>query len=499
MSIHAQRRQTKQRFANSEEYLSYELGKAVQELPPFYTRFLAGSITIMVLSAIAWAYYSEVEEVATGVGQLIPSAEVRPVRSLDSGTIKSIKIKEGQKVKEGEILVEKDPDLKTGEVERLENSKKLIQEDIARLEAEKLGKTNTGIAAQDQLLNSRLKEFMERRAIAISEANRKVAEINEAKVRLTRLKDNLENAQSNLANAQNSLANIKTLLPKAQENLKLAEEKEQSLKTLVESGGFPRLDYLNAQEAVIRAKTDITRTQEEINKAEDKIVEYRDRVGSLQKDMDGQIQQIKQAQEAYKGAVNTANRLTSDRQTEILTQLNKRQEELTAIEGQFQQAKKQRQGATIKAPVSGTVYNIKATQGTVQPGEELLSIVPDNQELLLEVKVLNRDIGFVNQAIAKQKTVKAKVKLATFPFQEFGTIDAEVIKVSPNAILEKDLGLVFVTRIKLKKHSLKIRNQEVEFTPGMAASAEIVTRKKSILTFLIEPITRRFDEAFSVR
>ncbi|MEW5860915.1 MAG: hemolysin D, partial [Cyanobacteriota bacterium] len=71
--------------------------------------------------------------------------------------------------------------------------------------------------------------------------------------------------------------------------------------------------------------------------------------------------------------------------------------------------------------------------------------------------------------------------------------------VSPNAIADKELGLVFPTRIKLKQHSIQVQNQKVAFTPGMAATGEIVTRKKTILTFLIEPVTRRFSEAFSVR
>ena len=97
-----------------------------------------------------------------------------------------------------------------------------------------------------------------------------------------------------------------------------------------------------------------------------------------------------------------------------------------------------------------SVYKIKATKGPVQSGEELLSILPEGEEMLLEVKVLNRDIGFINQGM------KAKVKIATFPFQEFGVVEGEVLQISPNAIIDKELGLVFPTRIKLSKHSLII-------------------------------------------
>jgi HlyD family secretion protein len=122
-----------------------------------------------------------------------------------------------------------------------------------------------------------------------------------------------------------------------------------------------------------------------------------------------------------------------------------------------------------------------------------LSILPDGEQIFLEVKVLNRDIGFI------RKGMRAKVKMATFPFQEFGAIDGTVEKISPNAIVDKELGLVFPTRISLKKDWLTVRGEKVVFTPGMSASGEIVTRKKSVLTFILEPITRRFSEAFSVR
>ncbi len=120
-----------------------------------------------------------------------------------------------------------------------------------------------------------------------------------------------------------------------------------------------------------------------------------------------------------------------ERQSEILTQLNKRREDQTTIEGQLEQARLQREQETISAPIAGTIYSIKATKGPVQSGEELLSIVPEGEDLMLEVKVLNRDIGFIRPGMT------AKVKLATFPFQEFGTVNGTVVQVSPNAIVDK--------------------------------------------------------------
>lgn len=455
----AQSRQTKHRLASPDDSLSYELGKAVQELPPLYTRLMATSISLLAFGTIGWAHFSKVDEVAVAQGELIPSAQVRPVRSLGSGNIQQVFVKEGTVVRKGDPLVEVEPQrtkVIEAEIARLEKSSRLIDEDIARLEAERAGSTTAGTVLQDEFLAARLRAFDEQQAAATAEANQQAAAISEAQARLSRLRENLMNAQ---------------------ENLKNAKEQEAGLRTLLTDSAVPRLEY-------IRAKDNVTN-------AEDKVV-------SLQKEIDAQQERIRQSEQAYQAASSKASGLGSQRQSEILTELTKRREELTSARGQLEQSRREREKAKVEAPFDGTVYSIKATKGPVQEGEELLSILPKGEDVVLEVKVLNRDIGFVKPG------QRAKVKIATFPFQEFGIVDGEVIKVSPNAIVEKDangqsLGPVFPTRIRLNQSTINVKGQPVDLTPGMAATGEIVTRQKSILTFLIEPVTRRFNEAFSVR
>jgi len=489
----AQARQTKERFAKPEEQLTFELGKAVQELPPLYTRLLAGTISVIVFGTIAWAYFSKVDEVATAPGELIASTQVRPVTSLGGGSIVAVRVQEGDRVTKGQVLIQKDPDLQKTDVARLAQSTKLVQDDLQRLDAERTGGTTTGTKLQDELLNSRLQDYQARQAGAEAEANRQLALIDQAKVRLTRLQDNLVNAKSSFANSKTNLENADSIRVKVESGLAIAQSREENLRTLITPGAVPRVDYLEAQERLVRANTDITKAQDEVINARNRITEAQDKVTSLEKDIAAQFQEIRQAEQAYLAARNQAQRVASERQSEILTQMNKRKEELTTVQGQLEQAQKQQALETIESPVNGTIYRVKATKGPVQSGEELLSILPEGEEMMLEVKVLNRDIGFIRQGM------KAKVKMATFPFQEFGTIAGEVAQVSPNSIVDKELGLVFPTRIKLDKHSITVQGKKVEFTPGMSATGEIVTRKKSILTFITEPVTRRFDEAFSAR
>jgi HlyD family secretion protein len=448
----AQVRQTRQQFVTPEDYLSYELGMAVRKLPPLYSRLLAGSLSLLVFGTIGWAHFSKVDEVATAQGELVPSAQVRPVRALEGGIIKEIRVQEGDQVQQGDVLLVQDPTLNQAEVTRLQNISQAVKQDIARLKAESSGQTKAGSALQDQLLTAQLRDLENRQAGAEADSQRQLAAISEAKSQLEKLQGNYANAQIALKNSQ---------------------EREASLRSLVDSA-IPRFDYLEAK---------------------DKLTEAEDRVNSLQKEIQGQQQAIRQAEQAYQSALQTANRVSSERQGQVLDQLKQRQEELANLEGQLAQARLKTQGQVITAPVSGKIYDMQTTLGerSVAPGQDLLSILPADEDLLLEVKVLNRDIGFISAGMP------VKVKLATFPFQEFGTIAGEVAQVSPNATVDKDLGPVFKTKVKLKQKEILVHDQPVELTPGMAATAEIVTRQRSVLTFLLEPITRRFSEAFTAR
>lgn len=481
----AQSQQTRHQLANPEDSLSYELGKAVQELPPMYTRLLAGSISVLVLGTIGWAHFSEVEEVANANGKIIPSTEVRPFRAPSVGTITKINVKPGMTVQKGQTLVEIDPGATETNVESLQNDAKKIQEDIRRLESESQGGSATGQALQDQLIASRQREFSEKQNAAIAEANRQNAAIAEAQARLERFQDNLVNARASLTNATSSKED-------ARKNLEIAQERQRRLKTLENTGAVPHLELLNAAAQVTQASQQLTSAINQINDAQGQI-------STLTREIEAQQERINQAQQGFESARSTAQGLAPQRQSEILTQLKQRREELTRKQGEIAVAtQQQKDRETLTAPFDGVVYNLKATQGPIQQGEELLSLLPDDRNLVLEVKILNRDIGFVKPGM------KAKVKLATFPYQEFGVIEGELISISPDAVTERDengreMGPVYPAKIRLDRKAIAVRGREVELSPGMAGTADIVTRERSILSFLIEPITRRFSEAFSVR
>ncbi len=495
----AQSRQLRQQLANPEETLSYELGKAVQELPPFYTRLLAGTISAVVFGGIAWAQLSQIDEVATAEGKLIPSTEVRPVRSLSPGSVSSVMVKPGDTVKKDQILVNIDPGTSETSVGSIQKDIQKIQDNITRLEAENTGSAVAVNPEQSQLLAARQQEVQSKLAAANAEAQSKRAAIDEAKARLSRFQENIISARTTKANAERSLESSKEGLKFAKKSLETAEVIEKNLSGLNRDGGVPRNDYLNAVQQVTSARGQVNSAENQITTASNQVTEAENQITTLSREIEAQQARLDQSIQAFQSSQNVAEGIAPQRQSDTLGQLTLQRQELTKKKGELDLAKKQQQEReTIKAPFDGTIYNQKVTQGPVQQGEELLSILPMNKEIVMEVKLSNRDVGFVYQGM------KAKVKLATFPFQEFGIVEGEVLQVSADGVPEKDaqgreVGPVFLCRVKLNKNSVVVKGKETEFSPGMAGTAELVIRKKTILSFITEPITKRLSEATSVR
>jgi HlyD family secretion protein len=392
-------RQTQQQFADEATYLSYELGQAIQELPPLYTRLIAVSLSFAVFGAIGWAALSNVDEVAVAPGELIPSDQIQPVRSLSNGGIQSIKVKEGQYVKKGQVLLELDANQPNADANRLKEQIRLMDIDIQRAAG--------GVAGGQS------------------------ARVQEAKIEAQRLSSSLV----------------------------FAKREAYNYCRLSVQGASPRMECDRAQ----------------------------NKVSDLEKNIAAQQTKIQQLAGDYNGG--------------NLSQLSQRREEREALKRQLDQAKDKQKGQKITAPIAGNIYNINVTpsKGVVQAGDELLSILPQGKEPILQVGLPNQYRGFVDEKM------KVKVKIDAFPYQEFGIIEGTVIYVSPNAVSkEKDAGAAqreknFPTKIKLNKLFVNARGKKTPLTPGMSATGEIVLRQKSVLSFLLDPVTRKFDEVFSIK
>lgn len=144
------------------------------------------------------------------------------------------------------------------------------------------------------------------------------------------------------------------------------------------------------------------------------------------------------------------------------------------------------QHTTITAPVSGLITKIDVRSvGTVlQPGQTLATISPAGARLVVEAQVPNKDIAFI------EKGLPAKLKFDAFPFQDYGAVEGTVIEVSPDAQLDKDSQSFYKVTIVPRKTEIAAKDKIVPLRPGLALTAEIVTERKSVLSFVLEPFRK---------
>jgi hemolysin D len=155
---------------------------------------------------------------------------------------------------------------------------------------------------------------------------------------------------------------------------------------------------------------------------------------------------------------------------------------------------KSRQKSSLQrlvSPVDGTVAQlaIHTIGGVVEAAKPIMVIVPWGGSLVADVKIMNRDIGFVR---TKQPVA---IKLEAFPFTRFGTIPGEVESISTDAIEDEKLGLVYTARIKLTKVAMESGKTFLLIAPGMMATADIKTGRRSILSYMVSPIDEAVREA----
>ncbi|MGD1904715.1 MAG: HlyD family type I secretion periplasmic adaptor subunit [Leptolyngbyaceae cyanobacterium] len=438
----------KHQFSEPESDLSYRVVRAARQAPPWYAKFLLGSISLTVISGVIWASMWEFPVITVARGQITTSDELRPIKSLNSGTILEVNISEGENVDEGEDLIKQDVVLSETEIENLERSRELISTDINRLQNELSGNRGALGGLQDRLLAARLDGFRSRLDAAQAEINKQEAIISTANIELSNLEVALENAKN----------------------------KEQVLGKLNTEGAFPELSYIDA----------------------------RDNVTSLEGQVAAQQEKIRQVDQDYQAALQEQELISSERDGEILSLINELEKERALIESQLSLVQTEIDSTQfIKAPISGQVYNIKVTPGPVQAGEELFSILPEGeeQEYLMEAKLSNKDRGFVSDGM------EVRVKLSAFPPQDYGSIQGRVVVISPDAVQDEALGQVFPVTIELEQNSIdefleRIRDDGLErtITSGLEATAEIITpQQRTVLDFLLDPIVSSLEEAFSVQ
>lgn len=404
---------------------------------------------MLLLVVFIWVMIGQVDEVAVATGKIIPNGQVKTVQAEDKGVVKQIYVSEGQLVKKGEPLIDLDTTITAADVKRLRQQVAYFSLDLDRLTAEQNHQPfipkaypdlePKDIAFQQNLYQSRLQEYNTKLAVASS------------------------TKMQNEANLRSSRAGYQKMM----EQYAIAREQAERVEKLAAEEAISTFVMFDYQTKRIELEGNIRSQEAEISRMEWSITEAQKQIENVE----------------------------AERSREIMTSIVDDRQKLSGFTEELKKAEEKDRLSHITAPIDGRVsrLDIHTVGGIVTPAQALMEIVPDEAVMQVEAWVENKDIGFV------QPGQEAEVKVETFNFQKFGTIDANVVEVSPNAVEDKEKGRVYRVLMDFDKNSFNVNGKDVAISSGMTATGEIKIRKKRIIEFFLDPFRQYKSEALRER
>ena len=443
-------------FGNDEEALNEKEREflpaaleVIESPPSLVSRVITYTMFALIAIGLLWVWFGKVDEVAVAYGKVIPVGQVKTLQAEDKAVVKNIYVKEGQSVQAGDLLIELDSTVSAADLARFRKEVAYYSLEIERLLSERDGTpflaSNPENDPHDVDFQFRLKQSRETEYLA-----------------------KRTGAESAVRESEANLRSARILLEKIKEQLEWAQKKEQLYERLVKEGGFSAVQLMDQSARRMEMERNVATQISDIVKAEAVLAQNREKLSAI---MAERVRDI-------------ATKLVEDRK---LLQ--------TAVE-EVKKAQEKNRLSRIVAPVSGKVNQLSVFTlgGVVTPAQVLMVIVPEGTVLEVEAWAANKDIGFLK--IGQQ----AAVKIETFNFQKYGTLDAEVVELSGDAKEDKEKGtLLYRIALRLKKDKVLVDSVYIPVSTGMAAVAEIKIKEKRIIEFFLDPFRRFQDEALRER
>jgi len=426
-------------------------------------RWLMLALCALFTIALLWAFFGRIDVIATAAGKVIPTGNVKVIQPIEIGAVRAIHVRNGQHVEAGQLLIELDPTIADAD------------EAAAAMELQ----TADVIAAR----NVALLAHLEGRPTAFRAPPGTPADIARTQADFVRTAiAEYEGEKASLAQQraeqQAVLAASLAEIDKLEQTLPLVDQQLAAREGLAGRGFFSKLKVLEYQQLRLEHRQNIRIQQANAAKARAAIAA-----------LDAQLAKLR----------GSFGKLA-------VAELSDSQQKSGLAREQLVKSSRRRQFQALRAPVSGTVQQVAVATvgGVVQPAQPLMVIVPDGARPVVEVNILNKDIGFIRPG------QPVRIKLEAFPFTDYGTVPGTVETISRDAIdltqpgdrAERDgegrpapQGLVYAARIRLHTHRIRVAGRDQLIGPGLAVAAEIKTGERRIIDYLLSPIARTLDEA----
>ncbi len=427
-----------------------EVRKAMYEDAPRVVRVTIWGIVGFFVFAMLWAHFAVVDEVTRGDGKAIPSSKLQKVQNLEGGIVKELFVREGQVVDVGAPLIRLDETRFSSNVSETEADRQSLQLRVKRLQAEIDG---TELVFPEDIVELSPQLVASERALFES--------------RQQQLKDEVGGLQEQLVQRQQELREFASKQEQYRSSLRLLREEIAMSEPLVAQGAVSQVEVLRLKRAEVESLGQLNATALAIPRAESAIKEVRRKIDE------------------------TLGRFRS----EALVGLREAQTELSKIRATGKALDDRLQRTLVVSPVRGIVKQllVNTIGGVIQPGSDLVEIVPLDDTLLVEAKIRPQDIAFLHPG------QEAVVKFTAYDYTIYGGLQAKLEQIGADTVTDEDGNSFYEIKLRTDKSYLGSVEHPLLIIPGMVASVDIITGHKSVLSYLLKPILRAQAEALRER
>ena len=421
---------------------------AIAEQTPKGARIVIWLSVASLAVLLLWSAFAVLDEVTRGEGKVIPSRQIQILQSMDGGIVSEILAREGQTVKAGDLLLKVDPTRMVSSLRENQSQYLALLAKGARLRA---------LAEGSRFIPP---EEVAQQAPEIVEAERALYESRRAELDAT-----IGVARQQSTQRSQELVSMRARREQAAQSYTLTARELEMTRPLVRTGAVSDVELL-------RLERDVARYRGERDSANSDIP----RLESAVSEANRKIQEIEL----------TFRNVARSELSEVNAKLSTLSEGSAALEDRVKQTE-------IRSPVNGTVKQLKVNTvgGVVQPGKDVIELVPSDDALLLEAKVLPRDIAFLRPG------QKALVKFTAYDFAVYGGLEATLEQIGADSVVDEKGNAYFVVRVRTLSNT--IGQQKLPIIPGMVAEVDILTGKKTVLSYLLKPILRAKAKALTER
>ncbi|MGH8246022.1 MAG: HlyD family type I secretion periplasmic adaptor subunit [Gammaproteobacteria bacterium] len=442
----------------------------IQETPLLpISRWILRAIMMFFSAGIGWACVGEIDIVSVARGKIVPGGGVKVIQPLQSGLVRNIFVNEGDDVAKGQALIELDATLAGAEREQVRERQILLEveravlatllDHIDRLQSGSLpadaSSNAIGFLSTNSGLRSRLPNEADPAQIELAHQTLSVR-IQEYIARIEASREEEQERSAEREAVREHIAQLDSTIP-------LITERAEAFRELLGTRMVARVQWLEVEQGRIEQE----------------------------KERDVQRNTLRMLDAAVAGAVQQGAAQVAELQNKLLAELAEIDGRISDLVQERIKAESRVSVQTLIAPVAGTVHQlaVHTIGGVVAPAQELMRIVPRKDAIEVEAWIPNKDIGFVHERQA------AEIKVDTFAFTRYGTIDGEVVTLSNDAIADENLGLVYAARVRMSQTAMRVEEKWIDLVPGMAVTVEVNLGKRRLIEFLLSPLLRYRDES----